>query len=140
MPLVTVKSRFQVTIPARLRKALDLCEGDLMEATVVDGGVLLRPMAVVDRHGTPDSAPTAIPELGIAEYSIGAAAGVTSANARGSRRPPPPPPRLAAAVGSDANAANGFASSSAKIACGCRDSTGGIGLRNACDFRPTGVC
>ena len=49
MPLVTVKPRFQVTIPAKLRKGLDLHEGDIMEATVVSNGILLRPKDVVDR-------------------------------------------------------------------------------------------
>ena len=50
MSLVTVKPKFQVTIPAKLRKGLDLREGDLMEATVVDDGILLRPKQVVDRN------------------------------------------------------------------------------------------
>ena len=49
MPLVTVKPRFQVTIPAKLRKGIDLREGDIMEATVVGDGILLRPKQVVDR-------------------------------------------------------------------------------------------
>ena len=50
MPLVTVKPKFQVTIPARLRKDMDLHEGDVMEATIVGDGILLRPMDVVDRN------------------------------------------------------------------------------------------
>ncbi len=50
MSLITVKPKFQVTIPAKLRKGLDLREGDLMEATVVDDGILLRPKQVVDRN------------------------------------------------------------------------------------------
>ena len=50
MPLITVKPKFQVTIPAKLRKGLDLREGDLMEASVVAGSILLRPMKVVDRN------------------------------------------------------------------------------------------
>ena len=50
MPLVTVKPRFQVTIPARLRKGIDLREGDIMEATVLGDGILLRPKQVVDRE------------------------------------------------------------------------------------------
>ena len=49
MSLVTVKPKFQVTIPARLRRGLDLREGDIMEASVVDGGILLRPKDIVDR-------------------------------------------------------------------------------------------
>ena len=54
MPLVTVKRKFQVTIPAKLRRGLDLREGDLMEATVVGGGILLRPKEVVDRLAAAD--------------------------------------------------------------------------------------
>ena len=54
MPLVTVKPKFQVTIPAKLRRGLDLHEGDLMEATVVGDGILLRPKAVVDRNASAD--------------------------------------------------------------------------------------
>ncbi len=48
MPLVTVKPRFQVTIPAKLLKNLDLHEGDVLEASVVADGILLRPKEVVD--------------------------------------------------------------------------------------------
>lgn len=54
MSLVTVKSKFQVTIPARLRKGLDLHEGDIMEATVFGDGLLLRPMDIVDRQAAAD--------------------------------------------------------------------------------------
>ena len=54
MPLVTVKQKFQITIPARLRKGINLHEGDVMEATVVGNGILLRPMDVVDRNATAD--------------------------------------------------------------------------------------
>ena len=54
MPLVTVKPKFQVTIPATLRKRIDLHEGDLMEASVVDNGILLRPKEVVDRVAAAD--------------------------------------------------------------------------------------
>lgn len=49
MSLITVKPKFQVTIPAKLRERIDLHEGDLMEATLVDGGIYLRPKDVVDR-------------------------------------------------------------------------------------------
>ena len=50
MPLVTVKPKFQITVPAKLRRGLDLHEGDLLEATVVGDGILLRPKEVVDRN------------------------------------------------------------------------------------------
>ncbi len=50
MNLVTVKPKFQVTIPARLRKDINLQEGDIMEAIPVDNGILLRVKKVVDRE------------------------------------------------------------------------------------------
>jgi AbrB family looped-hinge helix DNA binding protein len=50
MALVTVKDKFQVTIPARLRARLGVRVGDLMEATVHEDGILLRPKAVIDRR------------------------------------------------------------------------------------------
>ncbi len=49
MPFVTVKPKFQVTIPAKLRRGIDLREGDIMEATLVGNGILFRPKEVVDR-------------------------------------------------------------------------------------------
>lgn len=52
--LVTVKPKFQVTIPAKLRERVDLHEGDLMEASVVEGGILFSPKAVVDRNAVAD--------------------------------------------------------------------------------------
>ena len=58
MPLITVKSRFQVTIPAKLRKGLDLREGDVMEATAVGDGILLRPRDSTDRGATADRVAT----------------------------------------------------------------------------------
>lgn len=54
MSLVTVKPKFQVTIPAKLRKGLNLHEGDLLEATVVGDGILFRPKEVVDRNAAAD--------------------------------------------------------------------------------------
>lgn len=54
MPLVTVKPKFQVTIPAKLRRGINLREGDVMEATVMGSGILLRPMEVVDRVSIAD--------------------------------------------------------------------------------------
>ncbi len=49
MSLVRVKQRAQITLPSEARKALRVKEGDYLEAEVVDGGVLLRPVSVVDR-------------------------------------------------------------------------------------------
>ena len=50
MPLVTVKPKFQVTIPVKLCRGIDLREGDIMEATLVDDGILFRPKELVDRN------------------------------------------------------------------------------------------
>ena len=54
MPFVTVKPKFQVTIPAKLRRRIDLREGDIMEATLVGDGILFRPKEVVDRDAAAD--------------------------------------------------------------------------------------
>lgn len=50
MPLVTVKTKFQVTIPQELREELGLAEGDLLEAKVENGRIILTPKELVDRH------------------------------------------------------------------------------------------
>jgi looped-hinge helix DNA binding domain, AbrB family len=47
--LVTVKDKFQVTIPAKLRDQADISVGDLLEATIEQGAIVLRPKTVVDR-------------------------------------------------------------------------------------------
>lgn len=54
MPFVTVKPKFQVTIPAKLRKDIDLHEGDIMEATLVGNAILFKPKQVVDRNAAAD--------------------------------------------------------------------------------------
>ena len=50
MPFVTVKPKFQITIPAKLRKDIDLHEGDIMEAVLVGNSILFKPEQVVDRE------------------------------------------------------------------------------------------
>lgn len=42
MNVVAVKSKGRVTIPADLRRRMGLREGDVMEATLVEDGILLR--------------------------------------------------------------------------------------------------
>ena len=49
MPLVRVKQKFQVTLPAEVREELHIKEGDLLEAVVHDDSVVLTPKAVVDK-------------------------------------------------------------------------------------------
>jgi AbrB family looped-hinge helix DNA binding protein len=47
--LVTVKEKFQVTIPSRVRAQLSLAVGDVLEVTVESETIVLRPKALVDR-------------------------------------------------------------------------------------------
>lgn len=49
MPLVMVKDKFQVTIPAKLRDRIKIQIGDLLEVSVHEEGLLLKPKEVVDR-------------------------------------------------------------------------------------------
>ncbi len=49
MPHVTVKQKYQVTIPAVLRKKLHLHEGDMLEATEHDGAIVLTPQVVTSK-------------------------------------------------------------------------------------------
>ncbi len=44
----TVRAKGQVTIPAEIRQAARLEEGDPVEVEIVDGGILLRPMKMID--------------------------------------------------------------------------------------------
>lgn len=49
MALVKIKDRAQITLPPEVRQALNVGVGDYLEAEVVGGGVLLKPVAVVER-------------------------------------------------------------------------------------------
>ena len=49
MALVKIKDRAQITLPPEVRQALNVGVGDYLEAEVVEGGVLLKPVAVVER-------------------------------------------------------------------------------------------
>lgn len=37
----------RITLPAELQEALDVREGDYLEAELVEGGVMLRPVSIV---------------------------------------------------------------------------------------------
>lgn len=50
MPLIKVKDKFQITIPAEVREEMRLAVGDLLEATVSGETIVLKPKAVVDRE------------------------------------------------------------------------------------------
>jgi len=49
MPLVRIKQKFQVTIPAAIRASLHLEEGELLEASTKGSAIVLTPKAVVNR-------------------------------------------------------------------------------------------
>ncbi len=50
MPLVKVIRNGQITLPAPLRKAFTIKDGDYLEAEIVGGAIALRPVTVVDRQ------------------------------------------------------------------------------------------
>jgi len=54
MSLVTVKKKFQVVIPQDVREALDIGEGDILEAQVEEGRLVYIPKQVVDRDAAFD--------------------------------------------------------------------------------------
>ena len=49
MALVRMLRGGQVTLPAEVRKALNVTEGDYLDLEVTDGAVTLKPVTVVDR-------------------------------------------------------------------------------------------
>lgn len=59
MTLVKIRERAQITLPAEVRRALKVGQGDYLEAEVVEGGLMLRPVALVDR----DAAKARLEEL-----------------------------------------------------------------------------
>ena len=50
MPLVKVKEKYQVTLPASVRQKAGLAVGDLLEAAVEGKKITLTPKTVVDRE------------------------------------------------------------------------------------------
>jgi AbrB family looped-hinge helix DNA binding protein len=48
MPTTYIRNKGQVTIPADVRRAARLEEGDPIEVEVVEEGILLRPQKVID--------------------------------------------------------------------------------------------
>jgi AbrB family looped-hinge helix DNA binding protein len=49
MALMRVRRLAQLTLPAEVRRALNVQEGDYLEAKIVKDGVLLKPVAMVER-------------------------------------------------------------------------------------------
>ena len=48
MSSTVIRSKGQLTIPAEIREAAHLEEGDPVEVVIVDDGILLRPQKVID--------------------------------------------------------------------------------------------
>jgi AbrB family looped-hinge helix DNA binding protein len=49
MPLVKVRTKYQVTLPEALRRQVRLGVGDLLEAKVEKGKITLTPKSLIDR-------------------------------------------------------------------------------------------
>ncbi len=49
MPLVKIKTKYQVTLPSELRKRVGVQIGDLLEARIERGRITLTPKTVIDR-------------------------------------------------------------------------------------------
>jgi AbrB family looped-hinge helix DNA binding protein len=50
LELVSVKNKFQIVIPQKIREKLKLDVGDLLEASIVDGKLTFTPKSVIDRY------------------------------------------------------------------------------------------
>ena len=50
MPLVTVKTKYQVTLPASVRKQAKVAVGDFLEAAVEGKKITLTPKSLIDRE------------------------------------------------------------------------------------------
>lgn len=49
MPLVTVKTKYQVTLPTSVRRQAKLAVGDILEAKVEGNRITLTPKSLIDR-------------------------------------------------------------------------------------------
>jgi AbrB family looped-hinge helix DNA binding protein len=67
MALARVRTRFQLTLPEEVRRQLSIKEGDTLEVSVADGGIVLTPVA--------PQCPAKPPRPGLTS-NIGAAAGL----------------------------------------------------------------
>jgi AbrB family looped-hinge helix DNA binding protein len=47
--LVRVKDKFQITLPANIRRQLAVQEGDYLEVAILDDGIVFRPQLAVKR-------------------------------------------------------------------------------------------
>ena len=49
MPLVQVREKAQITLPAKVRKALDIKEGDYLEVEVEGNKIVLVPQVLIEK-------------------------------------------------------------------------------------------
>ena len=49
MPIVTVKKKYQIVIPARLRREVGIDVGDVLEAKIERGKIVFTPKSLIDR-------------------------------------------------------------------------------------------
>jgi len=49
MPLVQVKSKSQITLPQKVRRFLDIQEGDYLEVKIEKNTVILKPKTILDK-------------------------------------------------------------------------------------------
>ena len=49
MPLVQVREKAQITIPSKIRKALDIKEGDYLEVEVENNRIVFIPKVLIDK-------------------------------------------------------------------------------------------
>jgi AbrB family looped-hinge helix DNA binding protein len=50
MSLVKVKAKYQVTLPSAVREAAGVDVGDLLEAEIRNGKIILTPKSIIDRR------------------------------------------------------------------------------------------
>lgn len=50
MPLVKIKEKYQVTLPAEIRERLALKVGDLLEVALQDKNIVLKPKTLIDKN------------------------------------------------------------------------------------------
>ena len=71
MNLVKVKPMFQVTIPAKLRKDINIQEGDILEAFRFEDGILFRVKQMVDRNLVADRIASTLAEAQVPPEDMG---------------------------------------------------------------------
>jgi AbrB family looped-hinge helix DNA binding protein len=50
MEVVTIKTKFQIVIPQRIREQVQVDIGDILEARVENGKITFTPKSLIDRH------------------------------------------------------------------------------------------